>query len=90
MILTGLNKRPYLGTCEVCGMESVKSGDLAYHHWDDSDPSMGMWLCHMCHGMAEVYDNQGTPDNQEMLKIYLRLKVKILTQRITHGRQETS
>ena len=50
----GLSKRLYPGHCELCG-KSVNSY-LHYHHWDDNEPSIGMWLCAQCHRYAEGFD----------------------------------
>ncbi len=46
--ITGLQKRPYpdKAVCEICGRESKK---LSYHHWDDKNPSLGIWICYGCH-----------------------------------------
>jgi len=44
-------KRPFLGFCEVCGI-ILEGRHKDYHHWDDSMPAMGIWLCKNCHVMA--------------------------------------
>jgi len=47
------NKRPKPTHCELCG----RTGSiLQYHHWDDSNPSKGVWLCYRCHTAVEVMD----------------------------------
>lgn len=54
-----LKKRPYTGLCELCDSYSVKRDStirLEYHHWDDNRPSMGLWLCHVCHLFAEAVE----------------------------------
>lgn len=38
--------------CEICH----KVTQLSYHHWDDSDPSKGIWVCHQHHQLAEALD----------------------------------
>lgn len=43
-------KRPYSGSCELCGNRNRR---LSYHHWDDNDYSKGFWLCTGCHVIAE-------------------------------------
>ena len=48
----GFNKRAYSEICEVCG----GGGVLVYHHWDDSNPNKGLWLCRRCHSIAEIID----------------------------------
>lgn len=49
-------KRPPTENCEVCG-QAFGSRHIAYHHWDDEMPAMGMWLCRRCHVIAEGVDN---------------------------------
>ena len=42
--------------CELC---NTTKKALAYHHWDDARPEMGMWICQSCHKAAhwlEHYD----------------------------------
>lgn len=58
------NKRPRTEVCELCGRNSRK---LDYHHWNDSDFSKGLWLCHLCHAFAEGAD-------KGMMNTYLQLK----------------
>mgnify|MGYP001615358700 CR=1 FL=1 len=53
--LVRVNKRPRPNdTCEVCGITTPK---LDYHHWDDSRPELGVWVCKKCHNIAEGVDN---------------------------------
>lgn len=47
-VITGLNKRPHPGVCELC----PQSSRLYYHHWDDSNYSKGIWLCRICHSFV--------------------------------------
>lgn len=47
-----LNKRPYPGKCELC----PKKGYLAYHHWDDTNLSKGIWACPKCRKLIERID----------------------------------
>lgn len=35
--------------CELCGKEGRR---LCYHHWDDTNLSLGMWICCRCHQIA--------------------------------------
>lgn len=53
--LGGLNKRIYTGYCEVCG--AIRDKNLKYHHWDDTNPSKGIWVCPHCHWLLELSDN---------------------------------
>ncbi len=50
-------KRVVTNNCEVCGGKAVK---LYYHHWDDSNTLLGMWLCYSCHRVAEYVDSDVT------------------------------
>ncbi len=72
VVLTRLNKRPYPGECEVCGLPKEKG--LLYHHWDEDNPSVGLWLCSRCHRLAEVLDKLGSAKLGELLAKYLRLR----------------
>lgn len=62
-------KRSFLGYCEVCG-RSLVDRQKDYHHWDDSMPAMGIWLCINCHAMAECIDNN-------LYDKYIECKVRI-------------
>lgn len=42
--------KPALLECELCGRVPKV---LGYHHWDDGDPSVGLWLCFSCHMFVE-------------------------------------
>ena len=68
----GLSKREYPGKCELCDKEMPKG--LAYHHWDDDNPSMGVWLCNACHRIAEFLDKK---DWTSAAQAYLTLKKHI-------------
>ena len=56
---------PKENKCELCGLEK----QLGYHHWNDSQPSLGMWICHSCHYSAESVERYLR--NPEFTKIYL-------------------
>ncbi len=71
-MVKGLSKRPYPGKCELCGKEMPKG--LAYHHWDDGNPSIGMWLCNACHRVAEFLDRKSS---DTVMKAYYILKKHI-------------
>lgn len=59
-----VNKRPYPESCELCH----NSGKLSWHHWNDSKPQIGLWLCFRCHQFAEGVDKGCSPE------AYLELK----------------
>lgn len=69
--LTGLSKRPHSVTCELCG-KSPKKTD--YHHWDNSNPNLGMWLCQRCHWFANWLE---LPAFLEVMEKYFNLKEAI-------------
>ena len=71
--LSGINKRPWVTTCEVCS--SFMKRPL-YHHWDDSHPEWGMWICPTCHDLAEA------TDKGKIQQKYLELKQKIVDGKI--------
>ena len=60
-------KRARPETCELCGRESIK---LNWHHWDDDNLSLGLWLCSYCHifaGRVEI----------NLVERYLKLRDRI-------------
>jgi len=64
----GVKKRPRPDdTCELCGRNVTK---LDYHHWDDTAPYLGLWLCVSCHIFADRID-------KGMVDKYLALKESI-------------
>ena len=66
----GLSKRPYTnGICELC---QGKVDRMHYHHWDDENPSLGLWLCPDCHRHAEGFD--WALDRPDVLTRYADLK----------------
>ncbi len=70
-----VDKRPYPLTacCELCG----ESGRLlGYHHWDDNNPKLGLWLCPHCHILAGKTEKGITSDK------YLKLKEEIGSQEL--------
>jgi len=66
----GLNKRDWTGYCELCGRKNIR---LGYHHWDNKNPSKGLWLCIICHQGCEHYEKHGL----QIIKRYKKFK-KIL------------
>lgn len=73
-VIRGLTKRPHPGHCEWCHKGKGTAGKpvrLAYHHWNDKAPSMGLWLCATCHFVAEFMD---LPQAMEIILLYNRLK----------------
>jgi len=63
-----INKRPRPNACEICVREIKR---LDYHHWNDTNPEWGLWLCPSCHNMAEGID-------KDYHTIYLKLKAQVM------------
>ena len=61
-------KHPNNDECEICKKVTI----LSYHHWDDSKPELGMWLCISCHVAVEQFEK--IPN---LKSIYEKMKVKI-------------
>lgn len=57
--------------CENCG----KKAKLDYHHWDNSNYMKGLWLCRVCHFIAEALDDLEV--NSSKSSSYLILKKNI-------------
>lgn len=70
----GLHKRPYPldGRCEICCVELGKS---CYHHFNDNNPSLGIWACPSCDYLAEGLDE--ISKNPWKVNIYCRLKEEV-------------
>lgn len=68
---SGLNKRTYPDNhqCELCDKPVNR---LGYHHWDDGNMSVGIWLCSQCHVLAELTEKDITSER------YLQLKHEII------------
>ena len=69
----GLNKRLWPGKCELCTVE----GRLGYHHWDDNNPSLGIWICIRCHQFVEFVEDMNSGQALPYMKRYLELKEKV-------------
>lgn len=56
--IIGVQKRPYPEnkSCEICSRPESISRSLSYHHWDNLNPSKGIWECVVCHHMSEQID----------------------------------
>lgn len=68
----GLNKRARPDKCELCHKARKL---LFYHHWDDSNYSMGIWLCVNCHFFAERVES-GQVEQYQGLKERIESEVK--------------
>ena len=67
----GLHKRPYPldGRCEICNTELIR---YCYHHWDDNNLNLGIWVCGSCDYFMEGIDE--IDKNPFKVDIYHRLK----------------
>jgi len=63
-----LQKRPYTNYCEICGKLQLRK--LKYHHWNKTNPSIGIWVCSSCHTFVEGCD-------KGYVEIYLQKKQQI-------------
>jgi len=70
-----LNKRDYPkdSCCELCG-KNRNTRSLPYHHWDNDNPSKGVWVCETCHRICEALENSNF---QKIKHKYLSLKEEI-------------
>ena len=69
-------KRP----AEICEICHYGAKYLAYHHWDDARPWLGVWVCSRCHTLAEIIDYliSHKPNYlQSRIEEYISLKEKI-------------
>jgi len=49
-------EKPRPKACELCHKEAKRFG-LNWHHWEDTNPGIGLWLCNFpCHGFVEGVD----------------------------------
>lgn len=65
-------KRDYTNKCEICGKDNCK---LDYHHWDNSNYMKGLWLCRVCHYVAESVD--AIDEINSRSQKYIELKKKL-------------
>jgi len=45
VILRNVDKPPKPELCRLCHRKSY----LVFHHWEDSKPEIGFWICNPCH-----------------------------------------
>lgn len=64
-IIRGRNKPPQPIICPIC--ESIPSR-FFWHHWDDSRPKLGIWVCPYCNIIVELED-RGLVDRYRELKV---------------------
>jgi len=44
-ILRNVDKPPKPLLCTLCN----RKANLAFHHWEDAKPEIGLWICNSCH-----------------------------------------
>lgn len=73
---SGLHKRPFPldGRCEIC-YTGLGGQFYDYHHWDDNDLNLGIWVCYACDYLAEGLDE--IDKNFWKVDTYRRLKKEI-------------
>lgn len=71
----GLHKRPFPlnGKCEICSIGLDKH--YCYHHFNDDNLSLGIWVCCPCDYLAEGVDEVGR--NSRKRDLYRRLKEEV-------------
>lgn len=73
-VFNGVHKRPKPDFCEICNTKM----NLNYHHFDDDNPSMGVWVCqaNKCHNLCHAVDliDSGSPLPEK----YSELKQRII------------
>lgn len=71
----GLNKRPYTGYCELCGKQVQRN--MAYHHWDDLNFNLGIWVCVKCHYIVGAFELVKSGKFLALIEKYEQLKAKL-------------
>lgn len=82
----GLNKRPKSKLCELCCNKEPKG----YHHWDDNNLNMGIWLCQDCHWGAEFIDKKSINKAIEYLKLKKEIEIIEESRQILDGLQKAA
>ncbi len=72
----GNSDRPCPESCELCGASSKR---LVHHHWDDSNPRKGIWVCGRCHPAIEYYDKIVAGELDGVIEPYIKLKEELDT-----------
>ena len=63
---SNLNKRDYMGFCELCSKKQEYG--LNYHHWDETNPSKGIWICPTCHMVCNGVEKKEVANKYILLK----------------------
>ncbi len=73
--ITGIVKRDYPHDCycEVC---HINHKLLSYHHWDDTFPSWGVWMCAGCHAGTSFVENHKLVTTYVLLRDHIEKTYK--------------
>jgi hypothetical protein len=74
-IIRGLNKRPYTNYCELCG--KYVQNNMAYHHWDESNLDLGIWICNKCHYIVGAFELIKSGKFLVLIEKYEQLKAEL-------------
>ena len=69
-----LRRPPKPEICPLC--ENSDHTVLYWHHWNDSKPEVGMWLCPHCNAMVEL-------DDRELVDKYRELQLDAIADTLT-------
>jgi hypothetical protein len=73
--IRGLNKRPYTSYCEICSKQV--QNNMAYHHWDDLNLNLGIWVCIKCHYIVEAFELVKSGKFSAVIEKYEQLKAEL-------------
>jgi len=65
-----VKKRPRPEECELCNRSQPR---LSWHHWDDSNLGLGLWLCIPCHTGVEFLESSRAAKYSELKIKYSEL-----------------
>ena len=60
--------------CTICGYAPRR---LLYHHWDDIHPERGLWICRICHQIAEGVDKGNDEKYKSLKDKIIRIDIKL-------------
>jgi|GEM_PF-3272506 len=73
IFISGVRReRPSDGLCEMCRKRKFED----YHHWDNTNIKLAMWLCSKCHPIAEIAER--FKRHKVQVRHYLSLKKIII------------
>ena len=68
-----VRKRPFQGKCELCGKVIEGKEQPHWHHWNDDQPELGIWVDARCHRLCEAIDDY----DPKLWDLYLKKKREI-------------